>query len=380
MFKSEIVVPQYANLLGWKQHFDKNEIDLPPELTNTDTGEYYQQKHPALRLDIIQTLIPAKQKLNDYLREVVTDSTNEIFNDVLSYRHVNNYGKTLLSRATLLNKYGHLNDTITNQGRFVGFQIRVQSLTGLQSSINEIGLQFAGAESIPMYLFHTSKKDPITPPFTLTATGSGQWDWKASSVVLSAFKAEEYHGGAFILGYYQDALTSNAINYTNFDWSKGECSSCNSSYAKIWKAIRGFYHIHPLYVPAGSFIEGEMFDMNGAVYENTQSWGMNLKLSVECDLTDFFIQNKFVFKNLLAYKVVHKILQMMKFSQEISSIEENIKHMIIRDLEGDVDTKLLNIPTLYYKELKSVGFNIEGINSKCLGCKSDGYAPRYGNV
>ena len=63
MFKSSIVVPEYANLLGWREHHDPNEVSLPVTLTVTETGEYYQQKHPALRLDLIQALIPENQKL-----------------------------------------------------------------------------------------------------------------------------------------------------------------------------------------------------------------------------------------------------------------------------------------------------------------------------
>ncbi|MCK5643279.1 MAG: hypothetical protein KAJ19_20895, partial [Gammaproteobacteria bacterium] len=104
------------------------------------------------------------------------------------------------------------------------------------------------------------------------------------------------------------------------------------------------------------------------------------KLSVQCDLTDFFVQNKYVFKNLLGLKVVQKVLAVMKFSQQINHIEENIKHMIIRDMEGDIDTKLVNIPTRYHRELKAVAFNTSGINSKCLGCIDEGYAPVYGVV
>src|SRR5690606_36674249 len=103
--------------------------------------------------------------------------------------------------------------------------------------------------------------------------------------------------------------------------------------------------VYPIYVPFGNYEEGKMFDMNDVIYCSNQSFGLNLKFTVQCDLTDFFIQNKFVFKNLLALKVVYKILQDMKFSQQINYIEENIKMMIIRDLEGDIDTKLLNIPT-----------------------------------
>jgi hypothetical protein len=41
----------------------------------------------------------------------------------------------------------------------------------------------------------------------------------------------------------------------------------------------------------------------------------------------------------------------MKFSQQINSVEENIKMMIIR-FEGDIDTKLTNIPSQYQKKIE----------------------------
>lgn len=377
-FNSSLVIPAYANLLGWKQHHDTSEIQIPASLTNTDSGEYFQQKHSALALDIIQALIPENYDLDKYLTDVVTDSTNEIFNDLIQYRQLKEYGKTLLSQSTLLNKYGSASDKIVNQGRFVGLQIRPKAMTGLKAVINQIGLQFDGAATFDLYLYHSSKLDPLKT-INVTTNGRG-WDWTLTNEELSAFKGSEYHGGVFVLGYYQDAITVSAINYTNFNWDRGECSTCNSSNFNSWNTIKTHFQVYPLYVPAGSFVVGEMFDLNDAIYTNDQSFGLNLKLSAECDLTDFFIQNKMVFKNLLAYKVVHKVLQMMKFSQQINYIEENIKMMIIRDLEGDIDTKLMNIPTQYHKELKSVAFNTSGINKLCLGCEEDAIGPSYGVV
>jgi len=96
MFKSTKVVPEYKNLIGWRQYQDTS-IAIPSGLTQTDSGEYYQQKHPALQLDIIQSLIPSNLLLKDYLENTVTDATNEIFNDLLQYRQLNEYGKTLLA-------------------------------------------------------------------------------------------------------------------------------------------------------------------------------------------------------------------------------------------------------------------------------------------
>lgn len=376
-FKSEKIVPEYLNLIGWREHHDTDDISIPASLQQTETGEYYQQKHPALALDVIQTLIPANYELDQYLVDVVTDSSNEIFNDLIQYRQLKDYGKTILENATLLNKYGSIRDRIVNQSRFVGFQIRTKAITGLTAIIEAIGLQFDGAKEFKLYLFHSSKKQPIKT-IDVTTTGNG-WDWTLTKEELSAYNSDQFHGGVFILGYYQDDLEGvSAINYSNFDWNVGECQGCNNSHFNTWRSIRSHFQVYPLYVPNGSFTTGEMFDLNDAFYTRDQSFGLNLKFSAVCDLTDFFIQNKFAFKNLLALKVVYKILNMMKFSQQINAVEENIKMMIIRDLEGDIDTKLMNIPTQYHKELKSVSFNISGINSVCLNCEEDGHGPTYG--
>ncbi len=379
MFKSNIVVPAYKNLLGWRQFHD-NSIQIANGLTTTETGEYYQQKHPALQLDIIQTLISPNLPLDTYLENTVTDATNEIFNDLLQYRQLNQYGKTLLETSVLLNRYGWTQDTITNQGRFVGMQIRTQDLTGLKAIIDEVGLQFSGEETFNLYLFHSSKSDPLQV-VEVTTNGNANWNWKKIDWELSSFSPQQFYGGVFIVGYYQDEITSNAINYTNFNWDSGVCGGCNDPHISVWRSIRKNFHVYPLYVPAGSFGEvGKMFDLEKAIYSNNQSFGMNFKFTVQCDLTNFFVQNKFVFKNLLALKVVHKILNDMKFSQQINAIEENIKMMIIRDLEGDIETKLTNIPSQYNKELKAVSFNISGINAKCLGCEDQNTSPSYGVV
>jgi len=379
MFKSSKVVTAYKNLIGWRQYQDTTSIEIPATLTETDSGEYYQQKHPALQLDIIQTLIPSNLPLEDYLEQTVTDSSNEIFNDLLQYRQLNEFGKTLLEQSVLLNKYGWTKDVITNQGRFVGMQIRTRDVTGLQTVINEIGLQFTGEENFKLYLFHSSKMEPLEE-IDVTTNGNSNWNWTKQNLELSSFESENHQGGVFIIGYYQDDIVSNAINYSNFNWDSGVCGGCNDPHIGVWKSIQKNFHVYPLYVPAGSFTKGEMFDLNDAIYINSQSWGLNFKFTVRCDLSDFFVQNKFVFKNLLALKVVHKILNDMKFSQQINSVEENIKMMIIRDLEGDIDTKLMNIPTQYQKELKAVSFNMSGINSKCLGCTDQSFSPSYGNV
>lgn len=378
-FKSSELIPVYKTLLGWRQHYDATDFQIGAPLTVTDSNEYFQQVHSGVKLEYIKVTIPENRDLDEYLTTTVEDSINEIFNDILTHRQVNQYGKTLLQQSTLLNKYGWVNDVINNQNRFVGFQIRTKSVTGLVTMINEIGLQFTGVEDLKLYLFHSSKKDPLLD-FNIQTLGNGDWTWKAEQLELSGFSNTDFHGGTFILGYYQEDVSSNAINYTSFNWDVGECGSCGHSYLPIWNNIKKYFRVYPIYVPSGSFVKGEMFDLNNAMYDKTESYGINLKFSVKCDLTGFFIDNKSIFKKLLSLKVADKVLNDIKFSQRINYIEENLKMMIIRDIEGDKDTNLRNIPQQYKDELKAVTFNMSGINSQCLGCESDSYEPSIGQV
>lgn len=379
MFKAENLIPAYSNLIGWKQHHDTTEIELDSSLTSTDSGEFFQDKHPALRLDIIKATIPDNYGLETYLRDKTRQASVGMMNDLLQYRQVNQYGKTLLKTSQLLNKYGWLNDKIVNENRFVGFQIRLRTSTGIQAVIKQIGLQFSTVENFTLYLFHSSKTEPIET-IEVTTTGKAQWDWFQTDdeLSLTSFENEEYNEGVFVLGYYQEDLVGGAINNTDFNWDKGACGSCNASNHHQWKSINEYFLVYPLYVPSGSFTKGEMFDLNDCFYINNESYGLNLRLTTRCDLTGFFTDNRFVFKNLLSLKVTEMILNDMKYSQQINYIEENIKMMVVRDAEGDTETKMNNITRKYRNELKAVSYNISGINEKCLPCQGESYEPEYG--
>lgn len=378
MFRANDITPKYSNLLGWRQHHDTNEIEIDAGLTETESGEYFQQKHPAVRLDLIKSILPDNLTLNKYLEQRTRDGSVEMLNDIFQYRQVNEYGKTLLAQSQLLNKYGWINDKIVNESRFVGFQIRLMTGSGIQAVINKIGFQFATEETFDVYLFHTSQVEPIKT-MEVTTTGNGGWNWTDTEFVLPSFN-DDVNGGAFVIGYYQDDITGNAINNTDFNFDAGPCGGCGDNFAPVWSQIKEYFLIYPIYVPSGSFVKGEMFDLNNVFYTATVTYGMNLRLTTMCDLTQFFIDNKFAFKNLLAYKVVLLILNDMKFSQEINYIEENLKSMIVRDLEGDTETKEQSLAKKYRDELKAVTFNISGINDSCLPCSDENTAPVYGYV
>lgn len=377
MFNAKKLKEEYKGLIGFRKHYD-NSIVIPDYLTESSSGEYYNEKSGAIRLDYISACLPKGMKLEDLLEEKIDAGISGVFNDILQYRQVNSYGKTLLERSQLLNRNTWSKDTIVNRDRLVGMQIYVRSLTGLTAVINEVGLQLTGEQEVKLYLFHSQQKNPLEE-IVLKSNGTG-WAWNNANIVLSAFESNEFQSGTFYLCYYQEDLIHSAVNYSNFNWDFGECGTCNNArnYYNVWKSINNHFMLYPFYIPEGSYVKGKMFDTADVVFDKSCSYGLNLRLSVQCDLTQFFIDNKMLFKNLLALKVTSHILNFMKFSSETNYVEEQLKMMILRDLEGDKETNYMNVSQQYNNELKAVNFNIGGINNSCLDNIQTVYEPTIG--
>jgi len=378
MFASPEVQECMKSVIGWKNYYNALEIPpLPIALNASDSGEFYQQYHPALRLDIIKATIPKDRVLSDYLEDKVKDGITQMINDVVSTRKYDEYAKKTLANDILLDKYGWANDTIINQSRFVGFEIKTKLEAGLKMVIKSVGIQFTLPQSTPVkiYLFHSSKIDPVTT-FDFTSLKGVQWNW-VDEVMEMHSEHKDYSGGVWVVGYYQDDIAGQAINYTDFNWKKGPCTTCNGSRGiDKWRNLKRFMDIVPVYVPNANFTKGEMYDLNDSIATYTTSWGMNLKLTAECDLSRFFCEHRLSMKRALALKVVYMILKDIEYSQQINYIEESLKSLIIRDLEGDSETNYVNIVDQYNNELAAVNFDHSKMSDHCLPCNGP-KGPRY---
>ena len=61
MFRSEESRDCLRGLIGWKDHFDLTDIPaLGAALNDSESGEYYQEKHPAVSLELISAMLPEK--------------------------------------------------------------------------------------------------------------------------------------------------------------------------------------------------------------------------------------------------------------------------------------------------------------------------------
>jgi hypothetical protein len=368
-------ISAFRGVVGWRQHFNADVVVTGPQLT-TSSGRYFQDFHPALRLDMMRAALDKGQDINDYMDEVVDTGIKQVLSMIRSERLDKEGGKDILVNDLIYSKYGGTSDAILNEGYFVGFCIEMKSEIGLMARLLSVGLHTKAVESLNLYVFHSSKKAPIA---TIAVTSTAyNVTWTDSS--LKMHSENEYVGGEYYIGYYQDDLTDKAINYKAFDWQKGPCEGCDGGIARNkWRNLnRHLGSISSFYVPSPTV--GELWEPEDIVWVNNMTWGLNLKLSVECNLNQFVEEHKHLLDEAIGLSVAERVLSMYKFSQTINSFEENLKMMAIRDYEGDKETNMLNINQRLMKAIKALNFDFSKLSAPCLACAAKGRGIRKGQA
>ncbi len=367
-YNSDLVVPELEKVVGWKDHYDTNEIpSLGVSLNNSTSGEFFNQFHPAMRLDIIKATLPQNRNLVEFLTTIRKDSITELLNDISTDKMAKQSGKGLLSNTIVLDKVGFHKDTIVNNSRFVGFAFTPSLDIGLDLVIKSLGMQFSQPQTkLKIYVYHTSRTKEIQIIEIDTDENYG-WSWNELDLRMSA-DSKEYKGGQFLIGYYQDDLVGQAVNYDKMDWIEGPCGSCDGGISrKRWRGVHELSNLTPFYVPAQDLDPNRLlFDLDKTNTVSRENFGFNFSFNVECNLTNFFIENKKSFKNAIQYKTVIRILEEMKYSNQLNSVEERIRMMILRDLEGDIQTKSTNMYNRMTKAIKAIQFDHSKLSQPCL--------------
>jgi len=371
MYNTSKVITQFSKVLGWRNFYDLTEIpSLGSPLNDTETGQYYQDFHPALDLEYIKATLRDNDTLSGYLERTEQIVIPQMLNKVVKYKQLEQTIKVLLNQSVIHTGDGYYKDKIINEGRFVGISVRVHDNKGLKTIIKRFGIQATSAQTdLDVYLFHSSKKDPVQI-IQFNSTQGDLYQWNDFDTPLEFENGDDILGGCWFIGYYQDDLTGQAIEFKKLNWSTGYCSGCDGGAAnRIFSKFLTYVDMSPFYVAADKIgTKGELFDPSDIIRTYTNNYGININFTVECDLTHFWIQNRQEFTELLGLMMAFRVLRDIQFSQKINYIEEQIKMMIIRDLEGDKETKSLSMEQRIERSIKAINLDHGGLNSACLPC------------
>lgn len=350
----------------------KNNTNVHPgtdfnEDYNDDYGDGYWRKY---------------DQLSEFLRKATADGIARMANRIIEEKTINGASKQLFERKTLFDVAGRIDNRIATSHSLVGYEIQPLRGMGVTVQIHRIGLQMTGATgNVQMYIFHSSRRNPIYTFRLRIIDGKGyQWfegDKVVGSNIFLPYIGNGYRndGGSWYICYNQDDMPTNmqAVNISR-DWSREPCSGCNVGDAVAWRNMTRYIRISPFRVAVSdNFATNPQFpDISNVVYTCSACYGMNLDLSIGCDLSDFFISQRSIFASALQKEVAVSMLRRILHNPNVNVNRNQMNAALQMDIEGNTYQKSMGLAKELDRTYKALDLDTQGLDSACLACKKNG--------
>lgn len=440
MIRINEICEALKNVCGWEQSYDPAKA-IDDNLTQAESGLYFQGAHPLLTLDNMEAIMPDdwgiqypvwdaltqwKQNkvvqygndtngnklfwkakadnvgeeptedslfwskyniLSDFLERMTRNGIATAIQTFTQIKQLDKETRNLLERRTFFDGAGRIRATLQNNHKLVGFEIVPVRAMGVTAKIEKIGLQMTGGTGVVrMYLFHSSQIDPIkTFDLNFTVTNGGfQW-FPLTDCYLPYISDKNNAGGSWFLCYNQDELPAGmeAINVSK-DWSREPCGTCNMGSVEVWRELTKYLQVTPfMYNAPETFAEyPELWDIAYTMYTRTQNYGLNCEITIGCDLTDFIISQRQIFQTVIQRQVAAIALRTLAMNPNVrvNRNQSNATRMdILYELDGN--TSGVRPGGLGYdlkKSYEALQIDTQGLDRICLACNNRGV--RYRTV
>lgn len=434
MIRINEICEALKNVCGWEQSYDPAKA-IDDNLTQTESGLYFQGAHPLLTLDSMEAIMPDdwgiqypvwdaltqwKQNkvvqygndtngnklfwkakadnvgeeptedslfwskyniLSDFLERMTRNGIATAIQTFTQIKQLDKETRNLLERRTFFDGAGRIRATLQNNHKLVGFEIVPARAMGVTAKIEKIGLQMTGGTGVVrMYLFHSSQIDPIkTFDLNFTVTNGGfQW-FPLTDCYLPYISDKNNAGGSWFLCYNQDELPAGmeAINVSK-DWSREPCGTCNMGSVEVWRELTKYLQVTPfMYNAPETFAEyPELWDIAYTMYARTQNYGLNCEITIGCDLTDFIISQRQIFQTVIQIQVAAIALRTLAMNPNVrvNRNQSNATRMdILYELDGN--TAGVRPGGLGYdlkKAYEALRIDTQGLDRICLSCNNRG--------
>lgn len=432
MYRPEDIKANLTDLWGWRQNYDTEAFTISDSLTQTITGQYYQEIHPLLTLDNIKAIAPDFRNITygewlidsqfrigdrvtvdelhyrakadnigltpetnptqwerfDAFSEWLETKTNaSVLKAIRSFwdsKMADNQMRNILESKTLFNGTARIKNLLPNGSNFVGFELVPIRANGVTLKIDKIGLQFTGNQDVTLYLYHSSRNQPVkTETFTRTRDGGMQW-FDVADFLLPYSSSDIDSGGSWYLVYDQSVVLVGQAISKDKDWSKRPCGTCDRDEVSSYRIWSKYLEVHPFKIASDQVIGGAIWDVANNLYTYETNYGLNLQVTIECDITDVIIQQKKAFQNIIGLQVAIDMLREFAYnpSYKIGRAQQNPgmdKMSILYELDGDSQSyKKSGLGYQFSKAMKAVSLDVKNMSRVCTPCKNGGV--RYKTV
>jgi hypothetical protein len=429
MVRANDIQEKLLHLIGWEQNYDTSDLKISDALTVSESGLYFQQIHPLLTLQNMSCIAPdfnnitfpeynsekeyskgnvvdyqgtqykALQKaqgkqpdieseywvetnlFSEWLESKTKASIQKAIARYCNEKTVEGTNKPLCESRTLFDGTGRLVDTVKNKKNLVGFEIIPVRAKGVTTKINKICLQFTKAGEYTLYLTHSSMDAPVKI-IKLNKIRDNSAEWFTVDDLYLPYQSEYNDaGGSWYLCYFQSELPegSQAIRKDK-DWSKEPCGSCSRRELITWMAWSKYLEIHPFFVNE-ELINTEdeslhLWDAENNQYTYDNNYGLNLEVTVSCDITDFIVEQRMMFQDVIAKQVAVDMLREFAYNSNVRTNRHSINASRLDILyEVDGDSSSMKKSGLSYQldmAFKAIKLSTSGIDRVCLPCRNNG--------
>lgn len=429
MVRANDIQEKLLHLIGWEQNYDTSDLKISDALTVSESGLYFQQIHPLLTLQNMSCIAPdfknitfpeynsekeyskgnvvdyqgtqykALQKaqgkqpdieseywvetnlFSEWLESKTKASIQKAIARYCNEKTVEGTNKPLCESRTLFDGTGRLVNTVKNKKNLVGFEIIPVRAKGVTTKINKICLQFTKAGEYTLYLMHSSMDAPVKI-IKLSKIRDNSAGWFTVDDLYLPYQSEDNDaGGSWYLCYFQSELPegSQAIR-KNKDWSKEPCGSCSRRELLAWMAWSKYLEIHPFFVNE-ELINTEdkslhLWDVENNQYTYDNNYGLNLEVTVSCDITDFIVEQRMMFQDVIAKQVAVDMLREFAYNSNVRTNRHSINASRLDILyEVDGDSSSMKKSGLSYQldmAFKAIKLSTSGIDRVCLPCQNNG--------
>ena len=324
--------------------------------------------------------------VSDFITQQTLSGIAQTVQTFLQIKGLLKESKSLLERRTFFDGAGRLTNYQQPQGKLVGFEINPVRSMGVTAKVERIGLQMTGATGVVrVYLFHSSQVDPIYVQDLEFTKENGGFQWFDMKDWYMPYISEKNNsGGSWYLVYNQNDLPENmlAINVAK-DWSREPCMTCNAGSVEAWRELTKYLMISPFKVDAlETFAEyPEMWDIESNIYTNTANYGLNVEVSVACDLTQFIIDQRAMFATVLQRQLAYQLLRTMAMNPDVRTNrnQSNVSQQgILYELDGNPQGRATGLGYELKKAYEALDLDTRDIDRICLTCRPIGV--RYRTV
>lgn len=426
MIRASDIQDKLLHLVGWEQNYDTSDLKISDALTASESGLYFQQIHPLLTLQNLACVAPDfknvafeeyntkksyskgnvvkyNEKLYKALQNVISKqpdinsmywletnpfsewlenktkaSIQKAITRYCNEKIVQGTYKPLCENKFLFDGTGRLVDTVKSRNNFVGFEIVPIRAKGVTVKINKIGLQFNGPGHCALYLMHSSS-DKVIRMIEIDIKRGNSVEWFSFDDLYLPYQSNGTDaGGSWYLFYDQSNTAPDAIR-KNKDWSKEPCKSCSRREYLSWAAWSKYIEIHPFYVNGELIEAGDnsfTWDVENNQYTYDNNYGINLELSVYCDITDFIIEQRMLFQDIIAKQVAVDMLREFAYNANVRTNRHSINASrpdILYEIDGDSSSmKKSGLSYQLDMAFKAIKLSTEGVDRVCLPCKNNG--------